>query len=236
MRLRPPRPDRTAADPAALPRTVTTAPAVTPGGPDDPHRPAHWDVPRGIRTASEWAWRGLVIGAAAVAVLYLTNVLSEVVIPILVALLLAALLQPVYAALTRIVPRGLAAGITVIGTLAMVFGLLSFVGSQLTSQIDDIGAKVGDGIDQIRQWLNTTFGVTDRQLEGYIDQAREWLSSGTLDRRGGLGGPHGDAHRGRLLPRDVLPLLLPLRRPAGLGVGGAAVPDAPPARRCTPRA
>ena len=64
--------------------------AVEPGASDDPHRPAHWAVPRGIRTASEWAWRGLVIGAAAVAVLYITNVLSEVVIPILVALLLAA--------------------------------------------------------------------------------------------------------------------------------------------------
>ena len=180
MRLRPPRPDRTAADPAAIPHAAMAGSAVAPGAPDDPHRPAHWAVPLGIRTASEWAWRGLVIGAAAVAVLYITNVLSEVVIPILVALLLAALLQPIYALLTRIVPRGLAAGITVIGTLAMVFGLLSFVGSQLTSQIDDIGEKVGDGIDQIRQWLNTTFGVTDRQLEGYIDQAREWLSSGTL--------------------------------------------------------
>jgi len=149
-------------------------------GDDDPHRPAHWAVPRGIRTASEWAWRGLVIGAGVVAALYLTATLSEVVIPVLVALLLAALLQPVYGGLARFVPRGVAAGITVIGTLAMVFGMLSFVGTQLTSQIDDIGSKVSDGIDQIRRWLNTTFGVTDTQLESYIDKAREWLSSGTL--------------------------------------------------------
>ncbi len=180
MRLRLPRPDRTAADPAALPRTIVAGPAVTPMSPDDPNRPASWAVPRGVRTASEWAWRALVIGAAAVAALYLTGLLSEVVIPILVALLLAALLQPIYNGLTRLVPRGLAAGITVLGTLAMVFGLLSFVGSQLTSQIDDIGSKVTDGIDQIRRWLNTTFGVTDTQLASYVDKAREWLSSGTL--------------------------------------------------------
>jgi len=180
MRLRLPRPDQTAADPAALPRTVIAGPVVSPMTPDDPHRPAHWAVPRGIRTASEWAWRGLVIGAAAVAGLYLTSVLSEVVIPILVALLLAALLEPVYGGLRRLVPRGVAAGITVLGTLAMVFGMLSFVGSQLTSQIDDIGSRVSDGIDQIRRWLNTTFGVTDTQLESYIVKAREWLSSGTL--------------------------------------------------------
>jgi putative heme transporter len=180
MRLRLPRPDSPAADPSALPRTIIAQPSVTPMAADDPHRPAHWAVPRGVRTASEWAWRALVIGAAVVAALYVTARLSEVVIPILVALLLAALLQPIYGFLTRLVPRGLAAGITVLGTLAMVFGMLSFVGSQLTSQIDDIGGKVTDGIDQIRRWLNTTFGITDTQLEGYIDKAREALSSGTL--------------------------------------------------------
>ena len=134
----------------------------------------------GVRTASEWAWRGLVLGAATVAALYLISILSEVVIPLLVALLLTALLQPVYQGLSRYIPRGLAAGITVIGTLAVVFGLLSFVGSQLTSQFDDMATKVTDGIDQIRRWLNSTFGITDTQLEGYIDQARDWLSSGNL--------------------------------------------------------
>jgi predicted PurR-regulated permease PerM len=180
MRLRLPRSDQTAADPAALPRTVVAGPSYVPLSADDPNRPAHWAVPRGIRTASEWAWRGLVIGGAAVAALYLTSLLSEVVIPILVALLLAALLEPIYHWLTRLVPRGAAAGITVVGTLAMVFGMLSFVGSQLTGQINDIGSKVTDGIDQIRLWLNTTFGLTDTQLASYVDKAREWLSSGTL--------------------------------------------------------
>jgi predicted PurR-regulated permease PerM len=182
MRLRLPRPDRTTAagDPADLPRVLSATPSVLPLAQDDPSRPASWAVPRGVRTASEWAWRALVIGAAVVAALYLTAVLSEVVIPILVALLLAALLEPVFHLLTRVMPRGAAAGITVGGTLAMVFGMLSFVGTQLTSQINDIGSKVTDGVDQIRLWLNTTFGVTDNQLENYIDQAREWLSSGTL--------------------------------------------------------
>ncbi len=195
MRLRLPRPDRTGDDPAALPRAIVVGPPIAPVDPvdpvapvapvvpvvpDDPNRPVSWEVPRGIRTASEWAWRALVIGAALVAVLYLTGLLSEVVIPILVAMLLAALLQPVYGALTRIMPRGVAAGITVFGTLAMVFGMLSFIGTQLTSQITDIGTKVTDGIDQIRQWLSTTFGVTDTQLEGYVGRLRNWVSSGSL--------------------------------------------------------
>lgn len=180
MPLRLPRPRPRGAGPSDLP-TTGAVPAPAPSGPaPEPASAAQWSVPRGVRTASEWAWRGLVIGAGGVAVLYVMSLLSEVVIPILVALLLAALLQPVYTGLTRIVPRGLAAGLTVLGTLAVVFGMLSFVGSQLTSQLDDMTSKVTEGIDQIRRWLNTTFGITDTQLEGYIDQAREWLSSGGL--------------------------------------------------------
>jgi predicted PurR-regulated permease PerM len=148
--------------------------------PDDPRRPPEWSVPRGVRTASEWAWRALVIGAALVAVLYVTSLLSEVVIPIIVALLLSALLHPFFARLARVMPNGVAAGLTVLGTIALVAGMLSFVGSQLTSQLGDITTKVGDGIDQIRQWVQDTFGITDTQITDYIDRAREALSSGGL--------------------------------------------------------
>ena len=184
MPLRLPRPRPRGAGPADLPRTpaAPATPATPSGGEpfaDDDVR-ARWSVPVGVRTASDWAWRGLVVAAAGVVLLRLASLLSEVVIPILVALLLAALLQPVYSAFARIVPRGLAAGVTVIGTLAVVFGMLSFVGSQLTSQLDDMTTKATEGIDQIRLWLNTTFGITETQLEGFIDQARDWASSGNL--------------------------------------------------------
>ncbi|MBP6525343.1 MAG: AI-2E family transporter, partial [Dermatophilaceae bacterium] len=174
-------------------RPASTEVGATPGDPRPANPPAStpvllvpatvdadWSVPSGVRKASEWAWRGLVIAAALVAVLYLISLLSEIVIPLLMALLLAALLQPAFQWLSRFMPRGAAAGLTVVGTLVFVFGLLSFVGSQLTSQLDDMTTKVTDGIDQVRRWLNSTFGITDTQLEGYIDRAREWLNSQNL--------------------------------------------------------
>lgn len=175
----PRRPGPTGPDPADLPATLPghSGPAPLPGG--DPRRPAEWSVPRGVRTASEWAWRGLVISAALVALLYLTSLLSEVVIPVVVALLLAALLHPAFERLSRVVPKGLAAGVTVLGTIAVVTGLLSFVGSQLTSQLGDITSRVTDGIDQIRQWVQNTFGITDTQLQRYLEQARDSVGSGS---------------------------------------------------------
>lgn len=180
MPFRLPRPSRPGAGPSDLP-TALPLPAGATAASADPNRPAQWSVPRGVRTASEWAWRGLVIAAGVLAVLALTALLSEVVIPLIVALLLAGLLQPLNHVLARFVPRGLAAGLTVIGTLAVVSGMLSFVGSQLTSQLDDITTKVTEGIEQVRSWANATFGLTDTQIQEYLDKAREALSSGNLN-------------------------------------------------------
>ncbi len=180
MQLRLPATRRRGAGPSDLPQTLAGGEEARPWAVDDERKHPEWAVPLGVRTASEWAWRAIVIAAAVVGVLYLASLLSEVVIPLLVALLLAALLQPVSTALSRLLPRGLAAFITVIGTLGVISGLLSFVGSQLTSQITDIATKVTEGIDQVRAWARTSFGITDAQVQQWLDQARQAINSGGL--------------------------------------------------------
>ncbi|WP_392544497.1 AI-2E family transporter [Oryzobacter telluris] len=180
MPFRLPMPSRKGSGPADLPTSLVDPGGATPWS-TSPARPPQWSVPRGVRTASEWAWRGLVIAAGVLAVLALTALLSEVVIPIIVALLLAALLMPVHHLLSRVIPRGFAAGVTVLGTIALVSGMFSFVGSQLTSQLDDITTKVTEGVDQVRGWANATFGLTDSQIQEYLDKARDALSSGNLN-------------------------------------------------------
>ncbi|MGL5866187.1 MAG: AI-2E family transporter, partial [Dermatophilaceae bacterium] len=180
-------PERSPTDPAPPerapinPSTAETQPP-SPGTPSlgTPRRPAAWSVPRGVRTASEWAWRSLLIATAGFAVLYLLGMVSEVVIPIIVALLLAALLQPVHRFLARALPSALAALVTVIGTIGGVLGLLSFVGTQLVDQLNDITTQVGEGIDQIRTWARDTFGITDSQVEEWVTSVREATSGSNL--------------------------------------------------------
>jgi predicted PurR-regulated permease PerM len=180
MPLRMPGAGRRRAGPSDLPQSLPGQAEAHPLVADDERRPPAWSVPRGVRTASEWAWRSSIIAAAVIGVLYVMSLLSEVVIPILVALLLAALLLPIHHALCRLLPKGLSAFLTVVGTLGVIIGLLSFVGSQLTSQLDDITGKVTEGINTIREWARTSFGITDDQVEGWIDQARRAVSSGNL--------------------------------------------------------
>ncbi|MEO7270184.1 MAG: AI-2E family transporter [Knoellia sp.] len=187
MRLRMPSGRVGPADPADLPKlgmsaSMPLSPQTSdgPGVDTDPtHQPAAWQVPMGVRTASEWSWRLIIIAAAVLGAMWVFAYLSEVTVPIIIALLLAALLMPITRGLGRVIPRGAAAGLTVLGTLAVIVGALSFVGSQFSSQFSDISAQVGEGIDEIRSWFRTSFGLTDTQVDEWIDKAREQLSSGS---------------------------------------------------------
>ena len=79
------------------------------------------------------------LGAAAIAgVIWILTQISEIVIPVIVALLLAALLTPIHMRLKRVMPSSLASTITVLGTLALIIGALTFVTSQFIDQFDDI--------------------------------------------------------------------------------------------------
>lgn len=135
-------------------------------------------VPQGVRNASEWAWRIILIGAALFLTARAIAFMSEIVVPIIVATLLCALLEPVCRRLAAKLPRALAAAITVLGTLAVIAGLMTFVGSQFSAQFSDIVDQVGEGIDQIRDWIRTTFRITDSQFTEYFQKARDAITSG----------------------------------------------------------
>ena len=127
-------------------------------------------VPPTFRAASEWVWRTLVIGIGILALLWIISKLSEVVFPVIIALLLAALLEPLYQRLRVVLPRGLAAGVTVLGTLAVLVALFSFVGNQFADQLDDIVGQVTQGIEESREWIVSTFGLTEGQITTWLTE------------------------------------------------------------------
>lgn len=127
-------------------------------------------VPPTFRAASEWVWRSLVIGVGILALLWIISKLSEVVFPVIIALLLAALLEPLYQRLRVVLPRGLAAGATVLGTLAVLVALFSFVGNQFADQLDDIVGQVTQGIEESREWIVSTFGLTEGQITTWLTE------------------------------------------------------------------
>lgn len=162
--------------PRRLPRPPRDRPIVVRTAPAPESQEAV--VPQRFRAASEWAWRSLIIGVAVLATLKLAAILSAVVFPVLIALLLAALLEPLCRRLRIVLPRGLAAGVTVLGTLAVLIALFSFVANQFASQLDDIVGQVTQGLKETQQWLEQTFGLSESQITSWLaEQRREFASS-----------------------------------------------------------
>ncbi len=107
-----------------------------------------------IRKAAAWSWRLLVIGAAVMAALWVMTHLELIFVPVALAAMMAALLMPAVDLLhTRRVPRGAAVAGVILGAIAVVGGILTFVVSQFISGAPDLVEQVTRSIDGLRVWL-----------------------------------------------------------------------------------
>jgi putative heme transporter len=135
-------------------------------------------VPYGVDLAAAWAWRFLVIVAAGYVVAQGIALFAVVVLPLVIALLLSALVVPVVDLLSRRLPRGLAALIVVLGTIALVALLLTFAGTQISQGASDLANQVVKALDQIKNWLKTgPLHASDSQINAYIQSAQDAVTS-----------------------------------------------------------
>src|SRR5215217_8604684 len=80
-------------------------------------------VPRGLQVAAAWSWRVILVIILLAGTVWLVRYLSEVMIPVAVAILLTALMLPVAEALKKGrwgLPRAAATAITVLGAIAAI--------------------------------------------------------------------------------------------------------------------
>ncbi|GIF14274.1 AI-2E family transporter [Actinoplanes teichomyceticus] len=136
-------------------------------------------LPSGVRTAGAWAWRFILFVVATYLFLRVIALLHVVLIPVAVALLLAALFQPASAALVRRgMSRSLAAGLVLIAALVLVFGGLGLIVRTFLNQFDNLSSQVSDGIAEVQRWLERgPLHVTDAQLSQYVDRIRESVTA-----------------------------------------------------------
>ena len=159
---------------------------VIEGGPST-YKPVR--VPYGVDLAAAWAWRFVIIVIAGLMILYALRFFGVVVFPVLIALFLSALATPVVSWLERIgVRRKLGALLVVVFGLAFIGLLLTFVGQQVSSGINDLSGQVVDGLEEIRHWLRTgPLHASDSQINSVIsnaqhfvtDQGKDWASRAT---------------------------------------------------------
>jgi putative heme transporter len=139
------------------------------------------EVPLGFRIASSWAWRLIVIVIMVAGIGWLLRYLSEVTIPIAVAILLAALISPVANFFNRRrFPRPLSAALSMIIGVILVAGTITLIATQIAGQAEGMATRVADGFTQLTDWLaNGPLQIPHEflQINRLTSQVRSFLSS-----------------------------------------------------------
>ncbi|AMS06591.1 AI-2E family transporter [Acidipropionibacterium acidipropionici] len=133
-------------------------------------------IPRGLRTAAGWSWRVIIIAALVAVVAFALAEISEVSIPVAVALMLTAALWPLANFLSRHrVPRGLASGLCLLALIVVIGGIFTLVGAQIASQWPVLSEQSVASFKQVMQWLDKgPLHIGSDQIDAYIAQAEAW--------------------------------------------------------------
>jgi len=156
-------------------RRVVVEPSIE-AGPSNVRRA---DVPWAVDLAAAWSWRFLVIVAAGYAVAWTLARFSVVSLPLAIALLITALAAPLVELGDRVgLNRKLSSAIVVLGGLAIVGLLLTFVGTQVAQGFNDLAKQVVGGLGEIRDWLRDgPLQASDRQINDYTKAAQDLVTS-----------------------------------------------------------
>ncbi len=134
-------------------------------------------LPRGLRVATAYSWRFLVIAAAIGVGIWIIMQLKLLVIPLLIAILVTALVWPGFSFMIRHrVPRWLAIVIAVLGTLAVITGLMWLAVWQITREWPSVRDRTMEAVEQFRQYLiDGPLHLTPAQIDGILEQGWELL-------------------------------------------------------------
>lgn len=147
-------------------------------------RAALRQVPISLQVGGEWAWRLIVIGVVVIAFTSVLATLSALIVPLAIALLVAAPLERVVSRMAaRGMKRGLAALLIMLGLIGTIAGLLFAAGAEFVSSFAALKAQAREGLDRLIVGLaNSPLHVDPVKAQDYIDHIGTTIST----HKGGL--------------------------------------------------
>jgi len=151
-------PDTDVVSVAVAPEAVATGqvPIVSPPATPLSEVTSPGAIPRSVQAAAAWSWRLLLIGAFAVAVVWILSHIATLIIPMVMALLVALLLLPVRNFLVDRVHMGRKAAVAtaILGSIAVISVMVWFAFRQVYAVLPDLASQVIAGVGEIRNWLD----------------------------------------------------------------------------------
>ncbi|MEU9702916.1 AI-2E family transporter [Streptomyces sp. NPDC047981] len=131
-----------------------------------------------LRTAAAYAWRLLVVGALVYSLFALLGRFHEIGVAVFLGLVITALLRPVADLVAKGLPRPLAVTLTLLGSIALVLGVLALIGEAVEGERTTLVREFRDGIDRIEDWLERPpFRVNPEALSDVQGRIGQFLSS-----------------------------------------------------------
>ncbi len=111
-------------------------------------------MPGLLRSAAAWSWRLLLVAAVVYLAFKVADALRLVVLPLIAALLLSALLQPLKALLQRIgLPALAATWCTLLATIAVLAGAGTLVANRVQADYPQLASEVRRTVHEVQNYL-----------------------------------------------------------------------------------
>jgi len=156
-------------------------------------------APRWLRRSAGVSWRLLVVLAAVVVVFYATSRVTLLFIAVFLALVFTAVLRPLVELLARVMPRGLATALSLLGGILFFLGMLTYVGYSIATQWNDLSKQFESGIKQITDFLESgtlPFTITNEQIAEWIENGLRWIQDHAGDLAGQVAASAGSVVEG----------------------------------------
>lgn len=159
----------------AAPRVLQAAAANTGRNGDD--------VPYALRVSAAWAWRLGIVLIVGAGLIWILSHFSLLIIPLMIAALLAGLLSPVSGWLRRNrLPGGLSVAVTIVSFLGLITAALALVGRQLALGFQDLWGQTQAGVRQVQDWLSSgPLKITAGQMDSLFNEAANAVQNNSAD-------------------------------------------------------
>ncbi|WP_280401833.1 AI-2E family transporter [Nocardia carnea] len=133
----------------------------------------------GVLWLAKWALCVVAIAAGAWVLGFLAAKLWVVLLPVLLAIVIATVLWPPTGLLMRIgLPPAAAASLTLIGFIGVLAGGIALIVPSVVDQVPELSDKATTGINTVRDWLQgPPLNMRDEQLDSAVDAVVSRLQS-----------------------------------------------------------
>ncbi|PPK93173.1 putative PurR-regulated permease PerM [Kineococcus xinjiangensis] len=146
---------------APVPGPAGASPAAVPGrAPLAVVVPGLWTpegrglLDRAVTRLATWSLRLLAITAGVALLAWVVLQLWTVVLPTVLAVLLATILWPPVRQMRTVMPDALAAALAMLGMLGLLGGLVAIIVPRITGQVQELAGQVSGGLRTIQQFVN----------------------------------------------------------------------------------